>query len=436
MITLAACDNSEYTRAFGAALAKEARERGFSGCWGPIVDILHVEGPCSVCRKAGDTEEAVYKVTRDIFDAFASYNFQGTAKHYPGGQDSAVDTHMVEGISSFTEEELRDNDLMPYRRLIKDGLLPAIMRGHQVCPEIDELPASLSKRVIDIIRKCGFDGLIYTDSLAMMGILQKYGEKGAMARALMAGNDIILPNYRTPTREVYEMMLDAYRSGEITDERLDEAVRRVMRMEEWCARKPENPIPVSNNIEEILTSIVRDSITAEVKDEGDTHINPDKKRLFIVITPQSYNTDDIQNEISSGNWYDPLRVVKSIRERFPLSDIELIPEFPDAKDNERILNVATGYERVVFVSYCVTGAYTGTDCLTRRIEAMIESLAIPKKVEALVHFGNPLAVLKINRVPLKIYGYTAPEAQKYAIDALAGNIEARGKMPFPNLMKK
>ena len=53
-----------------------------------------------------------------------------------------------------------------------------------------------------------------------------------------------------------------------------------------------------------------------------------------------------------------------------------------------------------------------------------------------MHFGNPLEVLKINRVPLKIYGYTAPEAQKYAIDALAGNIEARGKMPFPNLMKK
>ena len=66
---------------------------------------------------------------------------------------------------------------------------------------------------------------------------------------------------------------------------------------------------------------------------------------------------------------------------------------------------------MIFVSYCATGAYTGTDCLTRRIEALIESLTIPNKVEALVHFGNPLAATKINDIPLKMGKFLVSDRQ-------------------------
>ena len=65
--TLAATNNPEYAKLFAAALAKEAKEAGFNGIWGPIVDILFENRPCMVSRVAGDTPEAVANITKEIF---------------------------------------------------------------------------------------------------------------------------------------------------------------------------------------------------------------------------------------------------------------------------------------------------------------------------------------------------------------------------------
>ena len=436
MVTLAAAANPAYTQAFAAALAAEAKAAGYSGCWSPVVDILAVNGPVSVERKAGDSSDAVLAVAREILSVFASYHFFGSAKHYPGGQDSPDDTHMVEGICSADEERLLTWDIAPYTALMKEGILPSIMVGHQVCPKVDCLPATLSKKVIDIFRREGFDGVAFTDSLAMMGILQKYGEAGAMAMALMAGNDIILPNYRTPVKEVYEMMLTSYREGRISDGRLDEAVRRVMALEQYCAEEAKNPVPVPENITEVLDAIVRDSITAECVEGVPAAIDPQKPRLFIVVTPNDYRQDEVEAEIAISGWYDPNRVIAAIRENFPTSEVVTVPEFPGSSENELALDAATRYDEVVFVSYCMTTAYLGTDHLTRRTEALINALSVPKKIRALVHFGNPLALENVTGVDRIILGYTAPAAQRYAFEVLAGVIPALGKNPFPNLTEQ
>ena len=438
LVSLAACKNHEYTKAFAAAIAKEAREAGYSGVWSPVVDIDQGNGPCKVSRCAGDSPMAVSEIAKDILEVFESYNYSGSAKHYPGSDIGNVDTHMVEGASYMTEEELVNETLVPYFELMRAGLLRSIMVGHQRLVNIDDkYPASLSKKVIDIIRKRGFDGVAFTDSLAMMGILQKFGEAGAMALALMAGNDIILPNYRTPTREVYQMMLDSYRKGDITDERLDEAVRRIMKLEEYCAKEPENPYPVPENIEEVLNNIARDCITAECSEGvlpaiGDN----DKKRLFIIVTEQDFDAEADSQEITYTNWYSPKQIEKSIKDNFPTSDVIFVREFTSARDNEYVLNTAVAYDEVVFVTYCKSTAYSGTDGLTRRMESLINALIVPGKVKAVVHFGNPLALKYLLPTERKLYGYIAPASQKYAFDVLAGKIPAKGTNPFPILSKE
>ena len=432
-LSLAACDDPELTRAFAATVASDAKKAGFSGCWGPVVDILHGDGPCSVYRKAGDTPEGVLKLTEEIARVYDSYRFHSTAKHYPGCAHP-IDTHMAEGTSPLTKEELLSFDLVPYLELMKKGLLRSIMTMHTVYTNIDpERPASLSKKVIDIIREQGFDGVIYTDSLAMMGILQKFGEAEAMAMALMAGNDIVLPNYRTSTEAVYEMMLDCYRRGLISDERLDEACRRIDALCEYCAEEPENPYPIPENIDEVLSSVPKNSITAKCA-EGMSHtIDANEPHLFIVVT-DSFKSD-VTEEIYELSWYSPYRVRKAILERFPKSEVVFIPEFASAQDNDRVLRAAIPYDNVVFVSYCDTTSYLGTDCLTRRCEMLIKCLNISGKCKTLVHFGNPLAIEDIDGMDRKIYGYRSPDTQKYAFDVLSGALEPKGKNPFPRLCK-
>ena len=446
LMSLSACNNLEYVRAFAANLAKEAKECGFSGTWGPVIDIQRNNGvySCSVGRSFTDNPEDTTRFAEEILKVFDSYNFHGTGKHYPGKSAGGYrDTHMVEGVEFDTEEDLLNYALKPYLDLMKKDLLPAIMSRHAVYKNIDpDYPASLSKKVIDVIRKQGYDGVIYTDSLAMMGILQKYGEKNAMALAVMAGNDIILPNYRTPTKEVYQMMVDSYYEGKITDEVLNEAVRRVMALEEYCNRTPENPYPVPENINEILENIARDCITADCADGYTPVIDTEKSRLFAVVIPEEYaqgqEQKEVGGEISMRGWYSPDRISDAIKERFPNAQIEFIREYPGSRDNDRVLNAATKYDEVVFVTYCTCAPYLGSDCMTRRMESVITALALPKKICALVHFGNPLAlelIEGIENVPRILYGYKSPNSQIYAFDVLAGKIEAKGTMPYQTISK-
>ena len=435
MLTLAACGNHEYSKAFAAAVASDARAAGYSGCWSPVVDILHGNGPASVSRKAGDSPDAVYDFAKDICEVFRSYNFSATGKHYPGGPYSpVVDTHMTEGMCYSSEEDLLECDLVPYLKLWRDGLMPSIMTRHCVYPKIDpDYPASLSKKVIDVIKRQGYDGLIFTDSLAMMGIIQKYGVAESMALALEAGNDLVMPNCRMKVQELYEMMLDNYKKGLISDERLDEATERVLRYAEQYAKEPEAPYPVPENIDEILSCIARDSITALCDEGVSASIPVDDERIFIVMTDMKYT--GVEQEISLGLWYSPQRVIKAIQERFPNAEIVTLREYAEAYENERVLNAVTKHKEAVFVTFCTTGAYMGTDCLTRRAESVINALALSGKLSTVVHFGNPLALENIYHVPRRIFGYLAPEAQIYAFDVLCGKIEAKGKNPFPKLLK-
>ena len=99
--------------------------------------------------KAGDSPETVTAFAREYLKVLESYNFQGSAKHYPGGTPP-VDTHMTEAASQLTEEELIATHMQPYIRLWKEGLLHSIMVDHGQFPKIDPdgYPASLSKKVI------------------------------------------------------------------------------------------------------------------------------------------------------------------------------------------------------------------------------------------------------------------------------------------------
>lgn len=439
LTTLAAANNPEYVRAFAAHTASEAKKLGYSGCWGPVIDVMRTDGygQCSLGRSSGDTPEGVLNIVEEISRTFASYNFHSTGKHYPGGKDMLLDTHMFGAFSGVTEEQLVNFDLVPYFELMKKGLLPAVMTGHTTFKKIDpEYPASMSKKVIDIIRKRGFDGVIYTDSFAMMAILQTFGEKKAYSTALMAGNDIILPNYRTPTREVYEMMLDEYRNGAITDEALDNAVRRIMKLEEYCSRTPLDPVPAPDNIVELMRLAAKDSVTAEC-DEGVPAAleNPEKKRLFIAVISQSDNTDAVGAEISMKVTYKANVIRDAINKNFPNSDVIFTTEFPSPHDNERVLSAASHYDEVVCVTYCTSDAYMGTDSLTKRIEAVMNALILSGKVTALVHFGNPFALDNLYHVPRVILMYNAAATIPYAFEILAGKYEPKGKYPLARKIK-
>ncbi len=431
-ISLAACGEPKYYEAFARCIADDARKAGFNGTWGPVIDVLRGDGPCRVHRYFSDDPKKTSDAAAIMANEFKKSGYLSTGKHYLGGHNFPGDKHMTEGTSDVSLEELISFDMLPYTELMEKGLLPCIMTSHEIYDNIDpDYPASLSKKCIDIIRNMGFDGVCFTDSFAMMAVLQRYGEENIYGMAIAAGNDVVLPNYRTGTREAFEMLKKNFEDGAFSMERLDEAVRRVLTAQEFCEKNRINNNPATEEDKALLYDVARDCITA-VTDEG---VSPaltgnNEDRLFIILTPNEFSLDKNNPEITLDQWYFPDKVAKKIEETFPGSGITFLPEFPAAKHNDYVLNMATKYKEVVFVTFCVTAAYVGTDGLTRRAEAVINAIASSKKLSTIVHFGNPYALKYISKVPRKIFGYIIAESQDYAIDVLAGKLEAKGKLPF------
>ncbi len=436
LVSLAAAGKKEYYRAYAKGVVRDALADGCNGTWGPVIDILHNDGPCKVHRCLSDSGDKVAEIAEEIARVYNQNHYFSCGKHYPGGAKSPTgegrDSHMTGSKIRITEEELVKNNFKPYIHLWEKGLLPSIMVGHGTYADIDpKYPASLSKKVIGIIRDMGYDGVFFTDSFAMLAILQEFGEENIYGMAIAAGNDIVLPNYLTSVKDCYEMLMQNYKDGVFTEERLNEAVRRVLALQEFVGTEPEDPTEFTKEDEQLLNDLAKDCITA-VCDEGVSAAldNNDKKRLFIVLTENGFDTNAASEEITVDRWYYPSVVAAKVKENFPEAEIEFLKEFPSAGDNDRVLRAATKAEEVVFVTFCTTSPYLGTDGLTRRAESVINALTMSGKLQAVVHFGNPYALKHIDHVSRKIFGYIIPDSQKHAIDVLAGKCEAKGTLPF------
>lgn len=436
-LALAATDNPEYYHSFARGVSCFAKEAGFTGTWGPIIDILPGDGPCAVARTFSDTPEGVVKVTQEIAKVFKQNHYLSTGKHYPGSPkrkegEIGIDSHMTSRKSEMTVDDILNYTILPYLSLKEKGLLPCVMVGHQQCPNIDPdgYPASLSKKTIDVLRNAGYDGLIFTDSFAMMAILQQFGEENIYGMAINAGNDIVLPNYRTSVKDCYNFLKKNYENGAFTEERLNDAVRHVLEAMEFVGQTPENPSPFTEQDRINLDNVARDCITA-ITDEGvDAKLPENNERLFVVMTEVPGATDIDGPEVDLGSWYNPETIIEKIKAEFPEATVQTISEYSNSVENERLCVAATKHKEVVFVTFCTTTSYLGTDCMTRRAETIINAIVNSGKVSTIVHFGNPFALKKIQHIPRKILGYTIPESQVYAIDVLKGNVEAKGKLPI------
>lgn len=435
LLCLAACGKKEYYQAFAKGVCRDAKAYGYNGNWGPVVDVLHGDGPCSVSRKLSDDPMKVAYIAEEIATVFKQNHFLSTAKHFPGGKggagDVAVDSHLVEAAACSTVEELMEESLPPYKHLMEKGVMDCIMSTHTVYKNIDpERPATVSKKVIDIIRNMGFDGIIFTDSLSMSGIKQRYEQEVLMGMAIAAGHDMLLPCFNTLTKDCMKFLKKNYEDGLITEERLNEAVRRVLTAQDFVGQTPENPAEFTEEDEKLLQNVARDCVTA-VTDEGvSPALGTDVKEKLFVVIEEEKKIDEEAGEISISPWYKSKRVAEKIKEEFPEADIEFIQPLSTTSDHSRVLDAVKEHKEVVLVTQCYTTAYLGTDCLTRRSEAILNAVIHTGKVSAIVHFGNPFALKNLWHVPRKIFGYTMQKSQDYSIEVLSGKTEAKGTLPF------
>lgn len=437
-ISLGINNRKEDVYTFAKATAKQAKKYGYNMIWGPVVDLSEFDRPMSVSRSFGADGKKVAEFATEYMRAFGDCGVVGTAKHYPSATDGVYDSHMKANHCQTSAEKIHENTYS-YRYMVEQlgENMTGLMTGHNIFEKIDpEYPTSLSKKMIDLIKDEKFKGLVVTDSLAMMGISQSFGRKEALGLAVAAGNDLLLVNQTIPLRESYNYLLECYNEGVFTEERLNDAVERVIRAQNFTLRQPET-LEITKEEIETIERINRDSICV-VADEGvPTALDKDAKHLFVVSTQNAYDLEFLGDigEVPAMNWYDPKEVAEFLEENFPNSTIMYASEFPHWRQVHKacMLSEKGVHDDVVYITFCDINAYQGTDSLTERMRMLIECTAY--NVAAVVHFGNPYAMQKIVHVPKIVFGPANKQSVKNTLKVLAGEYEPKGVMPLPLKLK-
>jgi len=208
----------------------ELAAMGINWNFAPVADVnVNPANPVIGVRSFGEDPGLVADLTAAQTRGYLSTGIAGAAKHFPGHGDTATDSHTGLPVIDHTRQEWEQLDRPPFQAAIDAGV-PAIMTAHISVPSLDPSgdPATLSEPIMTgILREeMGYDGVVITDALDMAGASATYGNDRVPVLALKAGVDILL---MPPEFDVaYEAVLGAVESGELTEERIDTSVRRIL----------------------------------------------------------------------------------------------------------------------------------------------------------------------------------------------------------------
>ncbi len=214
----------------GSSLAQSLKELNFNMDFAPVADIL--TNPVNIVvkkRSFGSDANLVSGMVEAEVRGFLDNDMVCSLKHFPGHGNTEADSHKGMAVSLCDLDTLREREFAPFKAGIEAGA-ETVMVGHISLPNIigDDTPATLSPLIVtDLLRQeLNFKGVIITDSMQMGAVADYYTPEEAAVKALLAGNDMIL--MPTDLDRAYNGILTAVQSGEISEDRIDESVLRIL----------------------------------------------------------------------------------------------------------------------------------------------------------------------------------------------------------------
>ena len=307
-IKIGATGKSEYARAMGHVSGAQIKATGCNMAFAPVVDITYNPECEEVLSRAYGCDHAmVAEMGKAFMDGL--HDTDGVfccAKHFPGNGQDYRDAHMSNNINHFGLDDWMATYGHVYQTLIDNGL-EAVMGGHIMMPDymlelnpeitMDEMmPATLCPEIMTgLLRdKLGFNGMVVTDASHMVAMTNRMKRKDMLPKAINAGCDMFL--FFNDPEEDFATMLNAYKTGIISEERMVEALTRIlglkaskgmhkMTADELCGSDEALAAALNNpEFKAVAPAISKDCLTlVKYKDEGVLPLSPEKtKRIMIV----------------------------------------------------------------------------------------------------------------------------------------------------------
>lgn len=234
---LGTLNNLDSTRYYANLTASLLKDLGINFNYAPVVDLnVNPKSPAigGIERSYSRDAAVVTEHATAVLEIYKKYGIIGCLKHFPGHGSAAADSHL--GITDITKTWI-DEELTPYKNLIKSGNCEMIMTAHVYNEKLDTLPATLSKAIMnDILRVAlGWEGIIISDDMHMGAIAKHYGLEVAIEKAINAGVDILM--FSNNSRDFYDaeaaqkavkVIKKLLEEGKITTAQIDNSYKKIM----------------------------------------------------------------------------------------------------------------------------------------------------------------------------------------------------------------
>src|SRR5574343_983154 len=266
-MTLGASANPDLVYEMGLSIGSQCKRMGIHFNFAPDVDVNNnTNNPVINDRSFGENKYTVAKLGTAYAKGLQDMHIIASAKHFPGHGDTETDSHYGLPVIKADRKRLDSLELFPFKKLIDEDVM-SVMVAHLNVPSLDtsNLPASISKAIItDLLRnELGFEGIIITDALNMKGVADLFPPGEVAARALMAGNDILLfvENVPASMAKIKEHILDST----ITMQQIERSCKRVLLAKYWSGLNKYEPIELTNLTEDLNSGDAPEMITKAIK---------------------------------------------------------------------------------------------------------------------------------------------------------------------------
>ena len=190
----------------------------------PVADLARNQSAFIYDRTIGQDAQTTASYVQQVVEKLKKSKVGSTLKHFPGYGDNG-DSHTAIIQDNRSLDELRQADFLPFQAGIDAGA-DSVLVSHNILSKIDTVPSSISPKITDLLRKeLHFKGVIMTDDLDMAGLANFVNQEEAAFQVILAGNDLILgSSYQTQI----PYLLKKISYGELTEDRIDESVRRIL----------------------------------------------------------------------------------------------------------------------------------------------------------------------------------------------------------------
>jgi uncharacterized protein YbbC (DUF1343 family)/beta-glucosidase-like glycosyl hydrolase len=416
----------------GEVTGREARAVGIHWTLAPVADVNNdPRNPVINLRSFGERPDRVARLVAAWIAGARSSGVLTTAKHFPGHGDTALDSHFTLPRIDVARERLDAVELVPFRAAIAAGV-DSVMTGHLWVPALDPgRPSSLSRPTTTTLlrEELGFGGLVATDAMDMRGV-DGLWLGAAVVEAVRAGADaILLP---PDPRVAVQSLVRAVEEGELTEDRIDESVRRLLRVKERLGLGRSGREAIRVDRAALRSAIGRPADEERARDIARAAVTVVRNRGG-VLPLRAETPLRLLHLVLSADWSDPMIAGIPEREfarrRIPAESRRLGPQVPDALADE-IVAAAPGFTHVVVTAFVRVGTARGHVDMDPTHARLVERLAGSGVPVVLLSFGSPYLLGQAPGVQAFLATFGSIEtAQRAGIEALLGEIPVRGRMP-------